>query len=54
MGAEIAEMEKQTPDRCRKEWTEKSELMRDYSVKSERVHTVNQLLKAYALVRKGC
>jgi preprotein translocase subunit SecA len=30
----------------------KDALMRDYSVKSERVHTVNQLLKAYALFEK--
>ena len=27
----------------------KDELMQDYAVKSERVHTVNQLLKAYSL-----
>ena len=26
--------------------------MRDYGVKSERIHTVNQLLKAYALFEK--
>ncbi len=31
---------------------QKAELLRDYSVKSERVHTVNQLLKAYALFEK--
>jgi len=30
----------------------KSELMRDYAIKSERVHTVNQLLRAYALFEK--
>ncbi|MCH5346112.1 MAG: SEC-C domain-containing protein, partial [Muribaculaceae bacterium] len=30
----------------------KDELMADYSVKSERVHTVNQLLKAYTLFDK--
>jgi len=30
----------------------KSQMMIDYSVKSERVHTVNQLLKAYALFEK--
>lgn len=33
--------------------TEKKEaLMREYSVKSERIHTMNQLLKAYALFEK--
>lgn len=30
----------------------KDELMRDYAVKSERIHTINQLLKAYALFEK--
>ncbi|MFT6844006.1 MAG: preprotein translocase subunit SecA [Flavobacteriales bacterium] len=29
--------------------TAKDELLRDYSVKAERIHTVNQLLKAYTL-----
>lgn len=31
---------------------EKDELMRDYAIKSQRIHTVNQLLKAYALFEK--
>ena len=30
----------------------KEELMRDFSIKSERVHSMNQLLKAYALFEK--
>jgi len=30
----------------------KEDLMRDYSIKSERIHTINQLLKAYALFEK--
>ncbi len=30
----------------------KDEIMQNYSIKSERVHTVNQLLKAYALFEK--
>ena len=48
VGAEIAEMErKQITDKDKLE--QKAELLRDYSVKSERIHTVNQLLKAYAL-----
>ncbi len=48
IGAEIAELERLKLSDAEK--TErKSELMRDYSVKSERVHTVNQLLKAYTL-----
>jgi preprotein translocase subunit SecA len=48
VGAEIAEMERrQLTDKEKLE--QKAELLRDYSVKSERIHTVNQLLKAYAL-----
>jgi preprotein translocase subunit SecA len=27
-------------------------LLRDYAIKSERVHTINQLLKAYTLFEK--
>lgn len=30
----------------------KDELFRDFSIKSERIHTINQLLKAYALFEK--
>ncbi len=48
VGAEIAEMERrQITDKEKIE--QKAELLRDYAVKSERIHTVNQLLKAYAL-----
>jgi len=48
VGAEIAEMERrQLTDK--EKLDQKAELLRDYSVKSERIHTVNQLLKAYAL-----
>ncbi len=51
VGAEIADIEKYNiPDLEKEE--KKSELMRDYSIKSERLHTVNQLLKAYALFEK--
>ncbi|CAE7280994.1 secA, partial [Symbiodinium pilosum] len=31
---------------------EREEMMRDFSIKSERIHTMNQLLKAYALFEK--
>ncbi|HPG33062.1 MAG TPA: preprotein translocase subunit SecA, partial [Lentimicrobium sp.] len=48
IGAEIAELEKSGLPEAQK-LEKKNELMRDYSVKSERVHTVNQLLKAYTL-----
>jgi len=48
IGAEIAELERAGLTDAEK-LEKKTELMRDYSVKSERVHTVNQLLKAYTL-----
>ncbi|KAF5073746.1 Protein translocase subunit SecA [anaerobic digester metagenome] len=51
IGAEIAELTKSGLNEDEK-LEKKNELMRDYSVKSERVHTVNQLLKAYTLFEK--
>lgn len=48
VGAEIAEIEKKVTDAKEKALL-KEALMRDFSVKSERIHTVNQLLKAYTL-----
>jgi preprotein translocase subunit SecA len=51
VGAEIAELEK--TDLSEKEKTEKkSEILRDFSVRSEKVHTINQLLKAYTMFEK--
>ncbi len=51
VGAEIAELEK--ANLSEKEMlTKKEALMRDFSVKSERIHSVNQLLKAYTLFEK--
>ena len=51
VGAEIAELEKQNLQDTKK-LEKKNEILRDFSVKSERVHTVNQLLKAYTLFEK--
>ena len=31
---------------------QKEQLIQDFSVKSERIHTINQLLKAYSLFEK--
>ncbi|MDX5447311.1 MAG: preprotein translocase subunit SecA [Bacteroidota bacterium] len=51
IGSEIAELEKaELPEKEKAD--KKDTLMRDFSVKSERVHTMNQLLKAYALFEK--
>lgn len=51
IGAEIAELERLNLSDTEKA-ERKNQLMLDYSVKSERVHTVNQLLKAYTLFEK--
>ncbi len=51
IGIEIAKIEnlKNTPEEKTKV---KEELYRDFSIKSERIHTLNQLLKAYTLFEK--
>jgi len=51
VGSEISEIERMNISEAEKE-ERKSQLMADYAVKSERVHTVNQLLRAYALFEK--
>jgi preprotein translocase subunit SecA len=51
IGVKIAEIENEAiPDEEKQ--AQKDELMQNYAVKSERVHTVNQLLKAYCLFEK--
>jgi preprotein translocase subunit SecA len=51
VGNVIAEIEKSsaTPE---EKINRKDELMRDFAIKSERIHTVNQLLKAYTLFER--
>ena len=51
IGIEIAKIEDKelTPEEKVKD---KEELYRDFSIKSERIHTLNQLLKAYTLFEK--
>ena len=51
VGAEIAELEKGDLSE-KKKAEKKSEILRDFSVRSEKVHTVNQLLKAYTMFEK--
>ncbi len=51
IGSEIADIEKEELNEKEKS-ERKNELIRDYSIKSERIHTVNQLLRAYALFEK--
>ncbi len=51
IGSEIAEIEKSDLS-PQKKIEAKEELIRDFSIKSERVHTVHQLLKAYTMFEK--
>ena len=51
VGSSIAELEKSALSDKEKQ-QKKDDLMRDFSVKSERVHSINQLLKAYAMFEK--
>jgi len=48
VGTEIAEIEKSSLS-SEEKIANKDALMRDYAVKAERVHSINQLLKAYTL-----
>jgi len=51
MGSELADLDKSDLSEAKK--TEKrNEIMRDFSIKSERIHTVNQLLRAYSMFEK--
>ncbi|WP_295940557.1 preprotein translocase subunit SecA [uncultured Alistipes sp.] len=51
IGAEVAELEKSglAPE---EQAQKRDAVINDYSIKSERVHTVNQLLKAYSMFEK--
>ena len=51
VGSEIAELEKENLSAEEKQ-AKKDEIYNNYAIKSERVHTVHQLLKAYTLFEK--
>ena len=51
VGGMIADIEKMTVP-AEEKLLQKDTLMQDFSIKSERIHTVQQLLKAYALFEK--
>jgi len=51
VGSEIAEIEKSTISDEEKLKT-KEQLMLEFSIKSERIHTINQLLKAYCMFER--
>ena len=52
VGSEIAELEKDKALTPEEKQNRKDEILQNYAVKSELVHTINQLLKAYALFEK--
>ncbi|HRP61218.1 MAG TPA: preprotein translocase subunit SecA, partial [Vicingus sp.] len=51
IGSEVADIEKSTASEQEK-LIMKEHMIQDYSVKAERIHTINQLLKAYAMFEK--
>ncbi len=49
VGDEIAELERNNSLSKEEKQAKKDDILQNYSVKSERVHTINQLLKAYTM-----
>ena len=52
IGDEIAKLEKDEVMQDEDKLVKKDEVIKDYQVKSQRIHSVNQLLKAYTLFEK--
>jgi preprotein translocase subunit SecA len=52
IGTELSKLEKDPSFSEQDRFHKKEELIRDYSIKSQRIHSVNQLLKAYTLFEK--
>jgi preprotein translocase subunit SecA len=52
IGIELNKLEKDSALSDEQKFQKKEELIRDYSTKSQRIHSVNQLLKAYTLFEK--
>jgi preprotein translocase subunit SecA len=52
VGSEIADLEKDKNITPEEKQSQKDDILQAYSIKSERVHTINQLLKAYTLFEK--
>ena len=50
--AQMSELEAQTGLNDEEKLAKKDELMTNYAIKAERVHTINQLLKAYTMFEK--
>src|SRR5688572_10399151 len=52
IGTELNKLEKDTSLSEQEKFHKKEEVIREYQVKSQRIHSVNQLLKAYTLFEK--
>ena len=52
IAAQLSELENETSLTDEEKLAKKDELMTNYAIKSERVHTINQLLKAYTMFEK--
>lgn len=52
IGTELNKLEKELSLSDAERFQKKEEIIRDYQVKSQRIHSVNQLLKAYTLFEK--
>ncbi|WP_291529716.1 preprotein translocase subunit SecA [Bacteroides sp. UBA939] len=52
IAAQLSELENETDLTDEQRLEKKDELMTNYAIKSERVHTINQLLKAYTMFEK--
>ena len=52
VGAAVAEVQKNTALSSEEKQVKKDEILADFALKSERVHTVSQLLKAYTMFDK--
>ena len=51
LGAMFVELERKVTDK-EERLKQKDEIIRDYTIKAERIHSINQLLKAYTLFEK--
>ncbi|MEM6643932.1 MAG: preprotein translocase subunit SecA [Bacteroidota bacterium] len=52
IGSEIAELEKDESVSEKDKLEKKEQIIRDYNIKGQRIHSVNQLLKAYCMYEK--
>ena len=52
IAAQLSELENETSLTDEEKLAKKDELMTNYAIKAERVHTINQLLKAYTMFEK--